>query len=83
MEEVKFNSLFDNEIEYSFFVANREQKIDESIFIYGYSNLVDSDIKNLNGEVLKNGKIIDTVKFLYNPISGYYFTQYESNEEGE
>ena len=75
--------LFDNEIEYSFFVANREQKIHESIFIYGYSNLVDSDIKNLNGEVLKNGKIIDTVKFLYNPISGYYFTQYESNEEGE
>ena len=45
--------------------------------------MVDSDIKNLNGEVLKNGKIIDTVKFLYNPISGYYFTQYESNEEGE
>ena len=75
--------LFDTDIEYSFFIANRKQKIDESIFIYGYSNLVDSDIKNLNAEVLKNDKIIDNIKFLYNPISGYYFTQYESNEVGE
>ena len=34
--------LKDTDIQYSFHIANKDKKLDEAIFIYGYSNLVDS-----------------------------------------
>jgi len=52
------------------------------VLIYGYSNIVDSEIKNLNAEIFLDQKIISKVRLLYNPISGYYFTQFEANESG-
>ena len=69
--------LLDTDIQYSFYVANKDNKINEPIFIYGYSNLVDSEVKNLHAEVLMNEKVVTTIKLLYNPISGYYFSQFE------
>ena len=69
--------LLDTDIQYSFYVANKDNKINEPIFIYGYSNLVDSELKNLHAEVLMNEKVVTTIKLLYNPISGYYFSQFE------
>jgi hypothetical protein len=29
-----------------------------------------------------NDKVISTIKLLYNPISGYYFTQFDPNTLG-
>ena len=46
---------------------------------YGYSNLVDSEVKNIQAEVVMNEEVISTIKLLYNPISGYYFSQFEPN----
>ena len=74
--------LIDNDIQYSFHTANKHSKLNEPIFIYGYSNVVDSELKNLQAEVLMNDKVISTIKLLYNPISGYYFTQFEPDTLG-
>lgn len=75
--------LRDADIQYSFFVANKNNKLNEPIFIYGYSNLVDSEVKNLKADVKMNGKVINKIKLLYNPISGYYFSQFEPDKAGE
>ena len=75
--------LFDTNVQYSFFIANSNLKKDKSIFIYGYSNIVDSEIKNLNVELLQNDSIIDSLKLLYNPISGYYFCQFIARKAGQ
>ena len=74
--------LIDNDIQYSFHTANKYSKLNKPIFIYGYSNVVDSELKNLQAEVLMNDKVISTIKLLYNPISGYYFTQFEPDTLG-
>ena len=73
----------DTEIQYSFYLANKDYKVNEPILIYGYSNLVNSEIKNVTANVLRNNEIIETVQFLYNPVSGYYFTQFEANDIGD
>ena len=71
--------LLDTDIQYSFYVANKENKINEPIFIYGYSNLVDSEVKNIQADVVMNEEVVSTIKLLYNPISGYYFSKFEPN----
>ena len=71
--------LLDTDIQYSFYFANKENKINEPIFIYGYSNLVDSEVKNIQADVVMNEEVVSTIKLLYNPISGYYFSQFEPN----
>ena len=75
--------LLDTKVQYSFFIANKNIKKDKSIFVYGYSNLVDQEIKNLNVDVLQNDIIIDSTKLLYNPLSGYYFCQFEAKKTGQ
>ena len=75
--------LRDSDIQYSFYVANIESKINNPIFIYGFSNLVDFEIRTLEAEVLKNEKVMTTIKFLYNPVSGYYFSQFYTHEVGD
>ena len=74
--------LKDTDIQYSFHIANKYSKLNEPIFIYGYSNVVDSELKNLQAEVLMNDEVISTIKLLYNPISGYYFSQFEPDTLG-
>ena len=74
--------LKDADIQYSFHIANKYNKLNEPIFIYGYSNLVDSELKNLQAEVLIDDEVISTIKLLYNPISGYYFSQFEPDSLG-
>ena len=69
--------LKDTDIQYSFHIANKDNKLDEAIFIYGYSNLVDSKVKNLHAEVFMDDEVVRNIKILYNPISGYYFSQFE------
>ena len=73
----------DTEIQFSFYLANKDYKVNEPILIYGYSNLVNSEIKNVTANVYRDREIIETVQFLYNPISGYYFTQFEANDIGD
>ena len=73
----------DTEIQYSFYPANKDYKLNEPILIYGFSNLVNSEIKNVTAKVFRNKEIVETIQFLYNPISGYYFSQFEANDIGD
>ncbi len=73
----------DTEIQFSFYLANKDYRVNEPILIYGYSNLVNSEIKNVTANVFRDKEIIETVQFLYNPVSGYYFTQFEANDIGD
>ena len=50
--------LNDADIQYSFHIANKYNKLNEPIFIYGYSNVVDSELKNLQAEVLIDNEVI-------------------------
>ena len=75
--------MLDTEIQYSFYLANKDYKVNEPILIYGYSNLVNSEIKNVTAKVFRNKEIIETLQFLYNPVSGYYFSQFEANDIGD
>jgi hypothetical protein len=74
--------LLDADVQYSFHIGNKYSKLNKPIFIYGYSNVVDSEVKNLQAEVLMNDEVISTIKLLYNPISGYYFSQFEPDTLG-
>ena len=74
--------LLDADVQYSFHIGNKYSKLNKPIFIYGYSNVVDSEVKNLQAEVLMNDEVISTIKLLYNPISGYYFSQFEPDMLG-
>ena len=74
--------LLDTDIQYSFHIANKYSKLNEPIFIYGYSNMIDLEVKNLQTEVLMNDEVISTIKLLYNPTSGYYFSQFEPDTIG-
>ena len=74
--------LQDNDIQYSFYIANKYNKLNEPIFIYGYSNVVDSEVKNLQAEVLMNDEELSTISLLFNPISGYYFSKFEPDTLG-
>ena len=74
--------LKDTDIQYSFHIANKDNKLEEAIFIYGYSNLVDSKVKNLHAEVLMDDEVLSNIKVLFNPISGYYFSQFELDSLG-
>ena len=73
----------DTEIQYSFYLANKDYKVNEPILIYGFSNLVNSEIKNVTAKVFRNKEIVETIQFLYNPVSGYYFSQFEANDIGD
>ena len=75
--------ILDTEIQYSFYLANKNYKIDEPILIYGYSNIFDSEMKNIKAKVFRNNDILETIQFLYNPISGYYFSQFEAKDIGD
>jgi len=75
--------LLDSDVKYSFFLGSKNNTIDKQLLLYGYSNVLDSDIQNLSAQIFKNSEMIEDFKLLYNPISGYYFSGVQFQEYGE
>ena len=75
--------LLDSDVKYSFFLGSKNNTIDKQLLLYGYSNVLDSDIQNLSAQIFKDRQIIEDFKLLYNPISGYYFSGVQFQEYGE
>jgi len=75
--------LLDSDVKYSFFLGSKNNTIDKQLLLYGYSNVLDSDIQNLSAQIFKNSEMIEDFKLLYNPISGYYFSGVQFQECGE
>ena len=76
-----FEWLLDNkELNYNFFLGREYYQINDKIFIYGFSDRIDSDKKLFNAKVFINDKYIYDKKLYLNPISNYYFTQISIND---
>ena len=75
--------LLDSDVKYSFFLGSKNNTIDKQLLLYGYSNVLDSDIQNLSAQIFKDRQIIEDFKLLYNPISGYYLSGVQFQEYGE
>tara|TARA_Y100001970_G_scaffold140731_1_gene173304 strand:+ start:980 stop:2203 length:1224 start_codon:yes stop_codon:yes gene_type:complete len=79
-----FEWLLDNkELNYNFFLGREYYQINDKIFIYGFSDRIDSDKKLFNAKVFINDKYVYEKKLYLNPISNYYFTQISINDTGD
>ena len=74
--------LVDSEVEYSFFLGNERNTTKDPIFFYGFSNVLDDDIQIFDAKVFNEDILIQELELLYNPISGYYFSQINLNKSG-
>ena len=74
--------LSDSDIKYSFFKARSNNNTDEPIFFYGYSSSVDEEIKNFIATFEDTDSIIKKTQVLYNPVTGYYFGQFDIENPG-
>ncbi len=71
------------DLKYSFFLGNKNYHINEPVFIYGFANRVDSDRRDFTAHLYKNGVSIRKEKLYLNPISNYYFNQFEILDSGD
>jgi len=79
-----FRWLLDNrKLNYNFFLGSEHYQINDKIFIYGFSNRIDSDKKLFTANVFINDKYVYEKKLYLNPISNYYFTQINTNSTGD
>ena len=79
-----FRWLLDNrKLNYNFFLGSEHYQINDKIFIYGFSNRIDSDKKLFTANVFINDKYVYEKKLYLNPISNYYFTQVNTNSTGD
>tara|TARA_B100000427_G_scaffold258442_1_gene222396 strand:- start:2591 stop:3820 length:1230 start_codon:yes stop_codon:yes gene_type:complete len=78
-----FKWLLENkELNYNFFLGSEHYQMNDKIFIYGFSDRIDSDKKLFNAKISINDKYIYNKKLYLNPISNYYFTQIGINDTG-
>ena len=79
-----FRWLLDNrKLNYNFFLGSEHYQINDKIFIYGFSNRIDSDKKLFTANVSINDEYVYEKKLYLNPISNYYFTQINTNSTGD
>jgi len=79
-----FEWLLDNkELNYNFFLGSEHYQINDKIFIYGFSDRIDSVKKLFTAKIYLNRKYIYSKKLYLNPISNYYFTQISINNFGD
>ena len=71
------------DLKYFFFLGNKNYHINEPVFIYGFANRVDSDRRDFTAHLYKNGVSIKKEKLYLNPISNYYFNQFEILDSGD
>ena len=78
-----FQWLLDNkEINYNFFLGREHYQINDKIFIYGFSDRINSEKKLFTAKISLNSEYIYSKKLYLNPISNYYFTQISINNFG-
>jgi len=71
------------DLKYSFLLGNANYHINESVFIYGFANRIDSDRRDFTAHLYKNGVSIKKEQLYLNPISNYYFNQFKILDFGD
>ncbi len=79
-----FEWLLDNkEIKYNFFLGSEHYQINDKIFIYGFSDRIDSEKKIFTAKIHLDSEHVYNKTLYLNPISNYYFTQISINNSGD
>jgi len=79
-----FEWLLDNkEIKYNFFLGSEHYQINDKIFIYGFSDRIDSEKKIFTAKIHLDSEYVYNKTLYLNPISNYYFTQISINNSGD
>ena len=79
-----FEWLLENkEINYNFFLGREHYQINDKIFIYGFSDRIESEKKLFTAKIYLNSEYKYNKKLYLNPISNYYFTQMSVNNAGD
>jgi len=71
------------DLNYTFFVGNKNYYINEPVFIYGFSNRIDTKKRNFIAHIYKDGTYIKKEKLYLNPVSDYYFNKLKISNAGQ
>ena len=62
--------------------SREHYKINDKIFIYGFSNRIDLEKKIFTAKISIDDKYLYNKKLYFNPISDYYFSQFNIDNFG-
>ena len=60
----------------------KENHINDKVFIYGFSNRIDLEKKIFTAKISIDDRYLYDKKLYFNPISDYYFSQFEIDDFG-
>ncbi len=75
-------ALENKKLRYNFFLGSEHYKINDKIFIYGFSNRIDLEKKIFTAKISIDDKYLYNKKLYFNPISDYYFSQFNIDNFG-
>ena len=71
------------DLSYKFFVGNENYYTNESVFIYGFADGIDTNKKDFKIHIFKDGIHIHEEKLYLNPMSDYYFNKLKISNAGQ
>ena len=75
-------ALENKKLRYNFFLGSEHYKINDKIFVYGFSNRIDLEKKIFTAKISIDNKYLYDKKLYFNPISDYYFSQFNIDNFG-
>ena len=71
------------DLSYKFFVGNENYYTNESVFIYGFADGIDTNKKDFKIHIFKDGIHIHEENLYLNPMSDYYFNKLKISNAGQ
>ena len=75
-------ALENKKLRYNFFLGSEHHKINDKVFIYGFSNRIDLEKKIFTAKISIDDRYLYDKKLYFNPISDYYFSQFNIDDFG-
>ena len=75
-------ALENKKLRYNFFLGSEHHKINDKVFIYGFSNRIDLEKKIFTAKISIDDRYLYDKKLYFNPISDYYFSQFNIDNFG-
>ena len=75
-------ALENKKLRYNFFLGSEHHKINDKVFIYGFSNRIDLEKKIFTAKISIDDRYLYDKKLYFNPISDYYFSQFKIDDFG-
>jgi len=75
-------ALENKKLRYNFFLGSEHHQINDKVFIYGFSNRIDLEKKIFTAKISIDDRYLYDKKLYFNPISDYYFSQFNIDDFG-